>query len=142
MAEKHGSPGMTKPAPPTRMRWMRPFTTRVFNRLSRHFAGWMPMFGIIEHVGRNTGTAYRTPMNVFRDRDGWVFALTYGSDVQWVKNVLAAGRCALVTRGKRHQLVNPHVFVDPSRRPMPTPVRQLLGLLRVSEFMRMDEEPT
>ena len=52
---------MTESPPPTRMRWMRPFTTNVFNRLSRHFAGWMPLFGIIEHVGRKSGTTYRTP---------------------------------------------------------------------------------
>ncbi len=123
------------------MRWIRPFTTNVFNRLSRHFAGWMPLFGIIEHVGRKSGATYGTPMNVFRDRDGWVFALTYGGDVQWVKNVLVSGRCTLITRGKRHELVNPRLFVDPTRSAMPTPVRQFLGLLRVSEFIHLDEVP-
>jgi deazaflavin-dependent oxidoreductase (nitroreductase family) len=127
------------PAPPTRMRWLRPFTTHVFNRVSRLFAGWMPSFGLIEHVGRKSGKTYRTPMNVFRSGDGWVFALTYGSDVQWVKNVLAAGGCTLINRRRRHVLTDPQVFVDPSRRLMPTPVRQFLGLLRVSEFLRMSE---
>jgi deazaflavin-dependent oxidoreductase (nitroreductase family) len=121
------------------MRWLRPFTTHVFNRLSRLFAGWMPGFGIIEHAGRKSGKAYRTPMNVFRHGDGWVFALTYGSDVQWVRNVLASGGCTLLTLGRRHQLVNPRLFVDPKRSAIPTPVRQFLGLLRVSEFIRLDE---
>lgn len=130
---------MTESPPPTRMQWMRPFTTRVFNRFSRHFAGWMPMFGIIEHLGRKSGTTYRTPMNVFRYRDEWVFALTYGADVQWVKNVLASGRCTLITCGKRHELVNPRLFVDQTRSALPTPVRQFLGLLRVSEFIHFDE---
>jgi deazaflavin-dependent oxidoreductase (nitroreductase family) len=123
------------------MRWIRPFTTHVFNRFSRLFAGWMPMFGIIEHVGRKSGKPYRTPMNVFRDANGWVFALTYGSDVQWVKNITVSGQCTLVTRRQRHELVSPTLYVDPTRRAMPTPVRQFLALLRVSEFLRMDERP-
>src|SRR3954447_12812495 len=132
---------MSTPPAPTRMRWIRPFTTHVFNRFSRLFAGWAPMFGIIEHVGRKSGTTYRTPMNVFRDGDSWLFALTYGSDVHWVKNVVASGGCTLVTRRQRHDLVNPRMSVDPNRRAMPTPVRQFLGVMRVSEFLRMDESP-
>jgi len=129
---------VTEAKPPTPpLAFIKPFTTRVFNRFSRHFAGWLPGFGIIEHTGRKSGTAYRTPMNVFRDGSEWIFALTYGSDVQWLKNVIAAGECQLVTRRKRIELVNPRVFVDPKRRVMPFPVRQFLGLMRVTEFVRM-----
>ena len=120
-----------------RLRFLRPVTTNVFNRFSRLFAGWLPGFGIVEHVGRTSGKPYRTPMNVFRDGDDWVFALTYGSNVDWVKNVLAAGSCRLITRGRAVELVKPVLFVDPQRRLMPFPVRQFLGLLRVSEFVRM-----
>jgi deazaflavin-dependent oxidoreductase (nitroreductase family) len=130
---------MSSGAPRTRMAWIRPFTTHVFNRFSRRFAGWMPMFGIIEHVGRKSGTKYRTPMNVFRHGDGWAFALTYGSDAQWVRNVLASGQCTMTTRREQHELVNPRIVSDARRSLMPTPVRQFLGLLRVSEFLLMDE---
>jgi hypothetical protein len=80
-------------------------------------------------------------MNVFRDGDDWIFALTYSSDVQWVKNVMAAGRCTLINRRRRIDLVNPRLSVDPQRRLMPFPVRQFLGLLRVSEFLRMSPRP-
>ncbi len=76
---------------------------------------------------------------MFRDGEDWIFALTYGSDVQWVKNVIAAGGCRLTTRRKTYELGSPRLFVDPSRRLMPFPVRQFLGLLRVSEFLRMTE---
>ena len=76
-------------------------------------------------------------MNVFRHGDEWVFALTYGSDVQWVKNVLAAGEATLEIRRRQIRLVDPELFVDPERRLMPVPVRQVLGLMRVSEFLRM-----
>ncbi len=71
---------------------------QVFNRFSRHLAGWLPGFGVIELTGHKPGVEYRTPMNVFRDGSDRIFALTYGSDVQWLKNVIAAGECRLVTR--------------------------------------------
>ena len=56
---------MSTPAPRTRLQFLRPFTTRVFNRFSRLFAGHLPGFAIVEHTGRRSGTHYRTPMNVF-----------------------------------------------------------------------------
>ncbi len=119
------------------MAFLRPFTTRVVNPITRRVAGWLPMFGILLYRGRRSGREYRTPMNVFRKGDEYVFALTYGGEVQWVKNILAAGGCELRTRGRTIRLVEPVLFVDPERRRMPFPVRQLLGLMRVSEFLRM-----
>jgi deazaflavin-dependent oxidoreductase (nitroreductase family) len=123
--------------PPTRMRFIRPFTTHLFNPIARRFAGWLPGFGILTYRGRTSGKTYRTPLNVFRRGDSYVFALTYGADVQWVKNVVAAGGCTMRTRGRDVRLVEPEVFVDPSRRLMPPIVRVVLGFDRVSEFLRM-----
>ena len=123
------------PRPPLAV--IRPFTTHVFNPVSRRFARWLPGFGILAYRGRKSGKAYRTPLNVFRHGDDWVFALTYGSDVQWVKNVVAAGEATLEVRRRKIHLVDPELIVDPTRRLMPFIVRQVLGLMRVSEFMRM-----
>lgn len=121
----------------TRMRFLRPFTTNVFNRLAIHFAGWMPGFAILTHVGRKSGKQYRTPINVFRRGRSFVFALTYGSDVQWLKNIMAAGECDMRTRGRDVHLVEPELFIDPERRLMPLPVRIVLRFDRVTEFLRM-----
>ncbi|MDQ4036056.1 MAG: nitroreductase family deazaflavin-dependent oxidoreductase [Chloroflexota bacterium] len=118
-------------------RFLRPFTSHLFNPISRLFVKWLPGFGIIAYRGRRSGKQYRTPMNVFRDGEDWVFALTYGSDVQWVKNVLAAGEADLEVGDRTIHLAEPEVFVDPSRHLMPLPVRLFLGLIRVSEFLRM-----
>src|SRR6185369_1182244 len=130
-------------AKPTRLQFLRPFTTKLFNPISRHFAAWLPGFGILVYRGRTSGRAYRTPMNVFRRGDTYVLALTYGPDVQWVKNVIAAGGCELVTRGRTLRLTAPRLFTDPGRRLMPAPVRVLLGLMRVTEFMelRIEQPP-
>jgi len=120
-----------------RTKFLQPFTTHVINPITRRFAGRLPGFAIIVHRGRRSGRIHRTPMNVFRDGDDWIFALTYGSDVQWVKNVLAAGEAELEAGGRTVDLVDPTLFVDPSRRLMPGPVRIFLGLIGVTEFLRM-----
>lgn len=121
----------------TRLQFLRPFTTRFVNPVTRLVAGWLPGFGILHYRGRTSGKAYRTPMNVFRKGDRYVFALTYGSEVEWVKNVLAAGELDVRTVGRTVRLVEPELFTDPKRREMPFPVRQFLGLLGVTEFLRM-----
>jgi deazaflavin-dependent oxidoreductase (nitroreductase family) len=123
--------------PPTRFRFLLPFTTHVFNRFSRQFVHWLPNFAIISYVGRKSGKRYRTPMNVFRDGESYVFALTYGSDVQWVQNVLAAGKADLQIRNKIIHLVDPELIVDPTRHLMPLIVRIVLDFARVTEFLRM-----
>jgi len=116
---------------------LRPFTTRIVNPVTRLFAGWLPGFAILSYSGRKSGRLYRVPLNVFSRGDTYVFALTYGSEVDWVKNVLAAGDCDMRTRGRDVHLVEPELFVDPTRHLMPLPVRIVLRLNNVNEFLRM-----
>lgn len=124
------------------MRFMRPFTTRFINPVTRWFAGHLPGFAILVYRGRRSGRVFRTPMNVFRRGEVYVFALTYGSDVQWVKNIVAAGGCELEMRGGTVRLIDPRLFVDPKQRLMPLPVRLFLRLMHVTEFVSMRRVPT
>jgi len=73
-----------------RKRWLAKINIVFTNRITSLFAGWLPGFGILTHVGRKSGKVYRTPVNVFRAPNGFVIALTYSSQCEWVKNVLAA----------------------------------------------------
>jgi deazaflavin-dependent oxidoreductase (nitroreductase family) len=84
-------------------RWLAKVNIAFTNRITTLFAGWLPGFGILTHVGRKSGKVYRTPINVFRASNGFIIALTYGSQSEWVKNVLAAGGCELKTRGDKHR---------------------------------------
>lgn len=117
------------------------FNRVVTNRISSLVAGWMPGFGIVEHVGRRSGRQYRTPVNVFRTSDGYVIALTYGSDTDWVKNVLAAQGCLLRVRRQHVPLRDPRIVRDEDRRSAPPVVRQILGLLGVTEFIYLTGQP-
>ena len=113
------------------------FNKRVTNRITLRIAGWMPGFAIVTHTGRRSGRSYRTPVNVFRDGDRYVFALTYGAESDWVRNVLAAGGCRIETRRRTVELVDPERFTDPTRRLVPIPARWILGLVSVDEFISM-----
>jgi deazaflavin-dependent oxidoreductase (nitroreductase family) len=126
---------------PTRLQFLRPFTIRFVNPVTRLVAGWLPGFGILSYRGRKSRREYRTPMNVFRRGDQMVFALTYGPDVQWVKNVLAAGELDVRTVGRDLHLFEPQLFHDPTRREMPALIRPFLGFMRVTEFLRMRIAP-
>ena len=120
-----------------RKRWLAKFNIAVTNRITSLFAGWLPGFGILTHVGRKSGKVYRTPINVFRASNGFIIALTYSSQSEWVKNVLAAGGCELKTRGKKYQLFAPNVVRDPTRRRFPIPVRLVLRLVGADEYMEL-----
>jgi deazaflavin-dependent oxidoreductase (nitroreductase family) len=100
-------------------------------------AGHLPWFAIVTHVGRTSGRAYRTPVNAFRADGGYIIALTYGPESDWVKNVLAAGSCALLTRGRWVRLSDPRIETDPSTRWAPLPVRFALRLVGAPQYMRL-----
>jgi deazaflavin-dependent oxidoreductase (nitroreductase family) len=111
------------------------FNLAVTNRLTGPFARRLPGFAVVLHVGRRSGRAFRTPVNMFRAGDRYVIALTYGSDSQWVRNVLAAGEVDVETRGQRLHLVEPEIVHDVRRSRVPAAVRPVLGIVNVSDFM-------
>jgi deazaflavin-dependent oxidoreductase (nitroreductase family) len=125
-----------------RKRWLAKFNIAVTNRLTSLFAGWLPGFGILTHVGRRSGRVYRTPINVFRSPNGFIVALTYSSQSEWVKNVLAAASCELTNVGRKYQLVAPKVVRDTTRRRFPIPVRVILRLVGADEYIELSKSAT
>src|SRR6266567_8745011 len=120
-----------------RKRWVAAFNLAVTNRITSQFAARLPGFGILTHVGRKSGKLYRTPVNVFRAPEGFLIALTYGRESEWVRNVLTAGGCDLETRRVLYQLSAPTIVHDPSRRRFPIPVRIVLRLIGVNDFIQL-----
>jgi deazaflavin-dependent oxidoreductase (nitroreductase family) len=111
------------------------FNLKVTNPILGHVAGRLPGFAIVTHVGRKSGTRRTTPVNLFHDGDRYVIALMYGRDSQWVKNVIAAGGCDVLTRGRTLHLVEPRMLHDPARKLVPAPVRAILRAARVEHFL-------
>ena len=123
----------------TVMTRLRPFTTNVFNPIVRLVAAWAPGFAMLGYVGRKSGRPYRIPVKVFRHGPDYVISLMYGPDVEWVRNILAAGGAELRIRRRTTRLTDPKVVVDPSRRLLPRYARPLMRFIRVKEFMTMRE---
>jgi deazaflavin-dependent oxidoreductase (nitroreductase family) len=120
--------------------WLRRANLAFGNAIMRPFASIMPWFAVLEHVGRESGTVRHTALMAFERGDGrWVIALTYGPDVEWAKNVLAAGGCRIQTRRRWRTLGEPRRFADRSRRAVPWLVRPVLAVLRVDQFLELTE---
>jgi len=121
-------------------RWLASLNLRFSNAFMRPIAARLPWFCVVEHVGRTSGTVRRTALMAFhRKPDRWVMALTYGTDVQWLQNVLAAGGCRLQSRGRWVEVTEPRQFRDASRSSVPWLVRPMLAILGVSDFVEMRE---
>jgi deazaflavin-dependent oxidoreductase (nitroreductase family) len=64
---------------------------------------------VIRHVGRVTGCPFETPVGAVAIDDGFVIALPYGSNTDWLKNVLASGSAVIVDEGSTYEVDQPEV---------------------------------
>ena len=123
------------PPKPRLGRRMARFNRAVSNKVLIHVAAHVPGMGIVTHVGRRTRNVYRTPVLVFRTKDGYRIALTYGRDSDWVKNAMAHGAVRLISLRREHELTEPELVTDPHLQHVPWIERGFLRLLRVSDFL-------
>jgi deazaflavin-dependent oxidoreductase (nitroreductase family) len=64
---------------------------------------------VIRHEGRKTGKTFETPVVAIPTDDGFVIALPYGPESDWVKNVLAGGSATIVHDGSTYVVEKPEV---------------------------------
>ena len=123
------------PAP----RWVARANKAGLNRVTKFVAPWAPGWAVVIHRGRKSGKTFRTPLWAFRHRDGFVIALTYGAEADWVRNVISAGGCELETRRRRYQVGNPRVYRDDNATDMPAFIRYMLRrVIKAPEFLGVD----
>jgi len=82
------------------------------NPVQRRWAGRLPPFAIVEHTGRKTGRPYRTPVTAFVKGDVVTIRLPYGTERDWVRNLVAAGGGVIERRGRRVRVTDPEVSKD------------------------------
>ena len=99
-------------------------------------------YSVVKHIGRKSGRPYETPVIAHAVGDGFIIALPYGDDVDWCRNILAAGGCTITRGGVEHRVEVPEIL-DPSRalselpRALPV-VFRLFGLhARKMSFLRL-----
>jgi deazaflavin-dependent oxidoreductase (nitroreductase family) len=88
-----------------RNRRLRSRVFAVFGALTRPLAGRrLSPYALLRHTGRQSGRSYVTPLLAQRVDAGFVLTVTYGVEVDWCRNILASGRCALRWRGQEYAL--------------------------------------
>ncbi len=65
---------------------------------------------IICHAGRKSGKPYETPVEAIPTGDGFVISLPYGTEADWLKNVLASGSATIVDEGETYQVDRPEII--------------------------------
>jgi deazaflavin-dependent oxidoreductase (nitroreductase family) len=92
-------------------------------------------FSLVRHVGRRSGREYETPLILAQVPSGFVAELTYGPDVDWYRNVVAAGGCTVIHHGREYRVDRiTELAPDEGLAAYPYPQRLVLRLLRRHQF--------
>ena len=116
-------------------KWIARVNKRTFNKMEMK-RGARP---VLTHVGRSSGTIYHTPLDAHPVDHGYIFICMYGSDSDWVKNVLGAGGGSLRIGGDTVELTAPRVVTkDAAWRQLPETTKAPPDYLNVTEYLQMD----
>ena len=108
------------------------------------FAGrrFFPLWAILEHRGRKSGKLYRIPVVARRTADGFLIPMPFGEGTDWVRNVLAAGSCAIVWKGRRFEADQARTVDNQEAAPSFDRIqRRLLPIIGIQHFMRVRSVP-
>jgi deazaflavin-dependent oxidoreductase (nitroreductase family) len=101
-------------------------------------------FWLIRHVGRKSGRIFETPVILRMVPEGFIAELTYGTQVNWYRNVVAAGGCVVIRRDREYRVVAiAPCTVERGRSAYPAPLRAILIATGRKEFrlLRSDSVP-
>lgn len=81
----------------------------LFGPIGRPLAGtrWFPLWAVLRHTGRKSGTRYAIPIVALPSADGFVIPLPFGERTQWLQNVLAAGGAGIRWKGREYTVDRP-----------------------------------
>jgi deazaflavin-dependent oxidoreductase (nitroreductase family) len=112
--------------------------------LARPLAGrrLLPLYAVIEHRGRRSGTAYRTPIVARRTSNGFVLPVPFGPETNWVRNVLAADDAAVVWNGERHPVTAPRIVDLATASPaLAAPIHAAAKRLGITAWLEVRDAP-
>ncbi len=112
------------------------FNRSVTNRITKQAAARLGGFGVLRHRGRRSGNEYETPLNAWRQGSEVIVALTYGLDVDWLKNARTAESSIIVMGSKEVRVGRPEIIPkDEGLARVPKTVGRILGILDVNGFV-------
>lgn len=97
---------------------------------------------VIEHTGRRSGKTYSTPIVADRVGDDILVPLPYGTQVDWVRNVLTAGRATVVRKGETFAVGSPELIDSTQALPLlPRDRRRTFERVSIGHFLRLQIAP-
>ena len=112
---------------------------RVTKRIAKSRRG---PFALVRHVGRKSGKRYETPIIVQRVERGFVIELTYGPNVDWYRNIVAANGCRILFHGVEYPIEGLERMDVAHGIAAFTPAqRRILRLLRREHFVMLFDAP-
>jgi deazaflavin-dependent oxidoreductase (nitroreductase family) len=92
---------------------------------------------VVRHVGRRSGKPYSTPIVADRVGDQLLIPLPYGTQVDWVRNVLTAGEATIIHKGDTYSVESPELIDSTEALPLlPRDRRQTFERVRIGHFLR------
>jgi deazaflavin-dependent oxidoreductase (nitroreductase family) len=130
--------GMRRKSPPV-LNTVRRLNRAVLNPRQMESAGTPGAYAsIIRHTGRATGRTYETPVGVVALDGGLAIALPYGTQADWVRNVLASGSAAIMHEGSTFAVDRPEVVaVEAVAGAFSPQDRRALRLFNVDQCLRV-----
>lgn len=118
---------------------IRLFNKHVLNPVMLRFAGRRHWYaGVIRHTGRRSGKRYATPVVADLVADGIIIPLPYGTHVDWLRNVVAAGRATVDVRGHTYEVVEPEIIAaSAAEAQLPARRRRAFQLMRIDKFLKV-----
>ena len=94
---------------------------------------------VLTHVGRSSGKRYRTPLDAHRIEGGYIFIVMYGSDSDWVRNIVASDTAELAIDGDDFDLVSPRLISkDEAWQLLSQVTKEPANFLKVTDYLQMD----
>jgi hypothetical protein len=109
------------------------------NPLTLSFAGRPGVpYGIIQHIGRRSGSRYTTPVLVGMTHYAFYIPLLYENATDWSLNLQEEGGGLIVYEGEAYRVVEPHiVLARAAAGAFPKWMRALLTMLGATHYMQL-----
>jgi deazaflavin-dependent oxidoreductase (nitroreductase family) len=92
-------------------------------------------FALIRHIGRRSGATFENPLILARVPEGFIAELTYGPQVNWYRNIVAASGGEVFWKGSWFTIDRIADYdPDAGRKAFGFPASALLRVLRRREF--------
>lgn len=118
---------------------IRIFNKYIFNRITLLFAGKRKVpFSIVRHIGRQSGRTYETPVLASYVGEMVLIPLSYGENVDWLRNILAQDGCELCWQNRWMRAIHPLVIDSKTAITiLPEKRRKLFERFKLEKFLRM-----